>query len=173
MSAQYWPTFSIFCSELGQQKTVDKCFIIYHSDAGGGGGVRLSSFKTSDNLSTQVILNVWTRQNKMNWVSGHLCAHICSWGLWDEWDDTALQTQDLKFEPWRFEAEYDTSRSRRLPTILNLQGTRPMDATRKFALKFQSFDVELRYRDPQLQVIENYCDLCNLRHIAERVSGLI
>ena len=31
---------------------------------------------------------------------------------------TVLQTQDSKFEPWRFEAEHATSRSRRLPTIL-------------------------------------------------------
>ena len=39
-----------------------------------------------------------------------------------EWDDTALQTQDSKFEPWRSEAELATSRSRRLPTIFNLYG---------------------------------------------------
>ena len=25
-----------------------------------------------------------------------------SWGWWDEWEDTVLQTQDLKFKPWRF-----------------------------------------------------------------------
>ena len=43
-----------------------------------------------------------------------------SWGWWDEWDDTALQTQDSKFESLRSEAEHATSRSRRLPTILNL-----------------------------------------------------
>ena len=41
------------------------------------------------------------------------------WGWWDEWDDTALQTQDSKFKPWRSQAEHATSRSRRLPTILN------------------------------------------------------
>ena len=35
-----------------------------------------------------------------------------------EWDDTVLQTQDSKFEPWRSEAEHATSRSQRLPTIL-------------------------------------------------------
>ena len=40
------------------------------------------------------------------------------WGWWDDWDDTVLQTQDSKFEPWRSEAEHATSRSRRLPTIL-------------------------------------------------------
>ena len=45
-------------------------------------------------------------------------ARRTSWGWWDDWDDTVLQTQDSKFEPWRSEAEHTTSRSRRLPTIL-------------------------------------------------------
>ena len=45
-------------------------------------------------------------------------ARRTSWGWWDVWDDTVLQTQDSKFEPWRSEAEHATSRSRRLPTIL-------------------------------------------------------
>ena len=49
---------------------------------------------------------------KLNW------ARRTSWGWWDEWDDTVLQTRDSKFEPWRSEAEHATSRSRRLPTIL-------------------------------------------------------
>ena len=49
---------------------------------------------------------------RLNW------ARRTSWGWWDEWDDTVLQTQDSKFEPWRSEAEHATSRSRRLPTIL-------------------------------------------------------
>ena len=49
---------------------------------------------------------------RLNW------ARRTSWGWWDDWDDTVLQTQDSKFEPWRSEAEYATSRSRRLPTIL-------------------------------------------------------
>ena len=39
---------------------------------------------------------------------------------WDEWDDTALETQDSKFESWLSEAEHVTSRSRSLLTILNL-----------------------------------------------------
>ena len=47
-------------------------------------------------------------------------ARRTSWGCWDEWDDTALQTQYWKFESWRSEAEHTTSRSRRLPTISNL-----------------------------------------------------
>ena len=60
----------------------------------------------------------------MNRALGHLCAHMLnwarktSWGWWDDWDDTVLQTQDSKFEPWRSEAEHATSRSQRLPTIL-------------------------------------------------------
>ena len=62
--------------------------------------------------------------NEMNRALGHLCAHRLnwarrtSWGWWDDWDDTVLQTQDSKFEPWRSEPEHATSRSRRLPTIL-------------------------------------------------------
>ena len=53
---------------------------------------------------------LWTY--RLNW------ARRTSWGWWDDWDDTVLQTQDLKFKPWRSEAEHATSRSRRLPTIL-------------------------------------------------------
>ena len=49
---------------------------------------------------------------RLNW------ARRTSWGWWDDWDDTFLQTQDSKFESWRSEAEHATSRSRRLPTIL-------------------------------------------------------
>ena len=49
---------------------------------------------------------------RLNWV------RRTSWGWWDDWDDTVLQTQDSKFEPWRSEAEHATSQSRRLPTIL-------------------------------------------------------
>ena len=49
---------------------------------------------------------------RLNW------AGRTSWGWWDDWDDTVLQTQDSKFEPWWSEAEHATSRSRRLPTIL-------------------------------------------------------
>ena len=45
-------------------------------------------------------------------------ARRTSWGWWDDWDDTVLQTQNSKFEPWRSEAEHATNRSRRLPTIL-------------------------------------------------------
>ena len=49
---------------------------------------------------------------RLNW------ARRTSWGWWDDWDDTVLQTQDSKFKPWRSEAEHATSRSRKLPTIL-------------------------------------------------------
>ena len=50
--------------------------------------------------------------HRLNW------ARRTSWGWWDDWHDTVLQTQDSKFEPWRSEAEHATSRSRRLSTIL-------------------------------------------------------
>ena len=49
---------------------------------------------------------------RLNWV------RRTSWGWWDNWDDTVLQTQDSKFKPWRSEAEHANSRSRRFPTIL-------------------------------------------------------
>ena len=41
----------------------------------------------------------------------HLCAYKLNWASrpfwewWDEWYDTAIQTQDSKCEPWRSEAE--------------------------------------------------------------------
>ena len=50
---------------------------------------------------------------RLNW------ARKTSWGWWDEWDDTVLQTQDSKSEPWWSKAEHATSRSRRFPTILS------------------------------------------------------
>ena len=46
---------------------------------------------------------------RLNW------ARRTSWGWWDDLDDTVLQTQDSKFEPWRSEAEHATSRSRSPP----------------------------------------------------------
>ena len=49
---------------------------------------------------------------RLNW------ARRTSWGWWDDWDGTVLQTQDSKFEPWRSQVEHATSRSRRLPAIL-------------------------------------------------------
>ena len=42
------------------------------------------------------------------------------WGWWDEWDDTALQTENAKFESWWSEAKHATSLPRRLPTALSL-----------------------------------------------------
>ena len=72
---------------------------------------------------------VYTRERSYKWNESGFRPLLCtyrinwarrtSWGWWDEWDDTALQTQDSKFKPWRSEAEHATSRSRRLPTILN------------------------------------------------------
>ena len=52
--------------------------------------------------------------NRLNWANTNY------WGWWDEWEDTALQTPDSKFEPWRSESEHTASGSRRIPTILHL-----------------------------------------------------
>ena len=52
-----------------------------------------------------------------------LCIYRLKWARrtsWGWWDDTALQTHDSKFEPWRSEVEHATSLSRRLPKIFNL-----------------------------------------------------
>ena len=51
-----------------------------------------------------------------------LCTYRLNWARrtsWGWWDDTALQTRDSKFKPWRSEAEHATYRSRRSPTILS------------------------------------------------------
>ena len=59
----------------------------------------------------------------MNLALSHFCAHRPTGqigpGEPPEDGDTALLTPDLKFKPWRSEAEQATSRSRRFPTILN------------------------------------------------------
>ena len=84
----------------------------------------ISWLVTADNYTQLRFLIV----SKMKWNESGFRPPLCtyrlnwarrtSWGWWDDWDDTALQTQDSKFEPWRSEAEHATSRSRRLPTIL-------------------------------------------------------
>ena len=76
------------------------------------------------NWPTLEVLNLRVRKWNESGFRPPLCtyrlnwARRASWGWWDDWDDTVLQTQDSKFEPWRSEAEHATSRSRRLPTIL-------------------------------------------------------
>ena len=71
--------------------------------------------KTIDRLSAQN--RVFTSRPplctcRLNW------ARIPSWGWWDAWDDTALQTQASKFGSWR--SEHATSPSGRFSTKLNL-----------------------------------------------------
>ena len=75
-----------------------------------------------------ILLDAQVKWNEMKWNESGFRPPLCtyrlnwarrtSWGWWDDWDDTVLQTQDSKFEPGRSEAEHATSRSRRLPTIL-------------------------------------------------------
>ena len=86
-----------------------------------------SKIKHISFLIIQIILN-WDVNLLMKWNESGFRSPLCtyrlnwarrtSWGWWDDWDDTVLQTQESKFEPWRSEAEHATSRSRRLPTIL-------------------------------------------------------
>ena len=58
---------------------------------------------------------------KLNW------ARRTSWGWWD---DTALQTQDLKFEPCRFEAEHLDIRAGDEPASSSVTGIRRNHYTR-------------------------------------------
>ena len=86
---------------------------------------RSSYIRIYTNLSNFVLLDIFI---KMKWNESGFRPPLCSyrlnwarrtsWGWWDDWDDTVLQTQDSRFEPWRSEAEHATSPSRRLPTIL-------------------------------------------------------
>ena len=69
------------------------------------------------NRKTYIQMNEWSFTPllftyRLNW------AMRTSRGWWYESDDTALQTQDSKFQPWLSDAEQATSRSRRLSTIL-------------------------------------------------------
>ena len=83
---------------------------------------------TSWSRRLPTILNLYEWAGKIKWNESGFRPPLCtyrlnwarrtSWGWWDDWDDTVLQTQDSKFEPWRSEAEHATFRSRRLPTIL-------------------------------------------------------
>ena len=70
--------------------------------------------------------DLFWRLQKIKWNESGLRPLLCTYRLnwarrtyWGWWDDTAVQTQDSKFEPWRSEAEHATSRSPRLPTILS------------------------------------------------------
>ena len=73
--------------------------------------------------------------DRLNW------ARRTSWGWWDDWNDTVLQTQDSKFEPWRSEAEHATSRSRRLPTILTSFPITVIRSVKKRSLTRNHFDM--------------------------------
>ena len=80
-------------------------------------------------LTAQPQLSPPTSTNYKKWNESGFRPPLCtyrlnwtrrtSWGWWDDWDDTVLQTQDSRFEPWRSEAEHATSLSRRLPTIIH------------------------------------------------------
>ena len=81
---------------------------------------KISSKDLNDGRGTELVRKKWNESG----FRPPLCtyrlnrARRTSWGWWDDWGDTVLQTQYSKFEPWRSEAEHANSRSRRPPTIL-------------------------------------------------------
>ena len=89
---------------------------------------KISTIRPQDHTVCNVQLIATETGRQMKWNESGFRPLLCtyrlnwarrtSWGWWGDWDDTVLQTQDSKFEPWRSEAEHATSRSRRLPTIL-------------------------------------------------------
>ena len=92
-------------------------------------GSRINNIVNCTNFGTVVFkLFETSKATSSKWNESDFKSPLCtyslnwarrtSWGWRDDWDDTVLQTQDSKFEPWRSEAEHTTSRSRRLPTIL-------------------------------------------------------
>ena len=98
---------------------------------------------------------------RLNW------AKRTSWG--HEWDDTAFQTQDSKFEPCSSEAEHATSRSWRLPTRLNLYEWTGKKQFVSLKLKGQSGGSSPR--SPTIQAGSfNYCTL-TATVLSSRVSG--
>ena len=121
--------------------------------------------------------------NKMKWNESGFRPPLCtyrlnwarrtSWGWWDDWDDTVLQTQDSKFEPWRSEAEHATSRSRRLPTILtftrgwgrnnfvSFKPPRPGTEPRTLAWKAAVLTTTLAYKHTSIQAYKHTILLSN------------
>ena len=109
------------------------------SQGGGGGVQRNRVFSMLSQISPRPIrgdtaLQILTHfskgyPDKWKWNESSFRQILCtyrlnwarktSWLRWAEWGDTALQTQDSKFQPWRSETEQATSLSRRLPTILS------------------------------------------------------
>ena len=90
-----------------------------------------ASVKDDDPTMVQHLLDVscslgypWYKWNESGFMP-LVCIYRLNWAKrtsWGWWDDTVLQTQDSKFEPWRSEAKHATSRSRRLPTMIQDHG---------------------------------------------------
>ena len=114
---------------------------------------------------------------RLNW------ARRTSWGWWDDWDDTVLQTQDSKFEPWRSEAEHATSRSRRLPTILtftrgwgrnnfvSFKPPRPGTEPRTLAWKAAVLTTTLGPSPPSLKPKSEICQLSKSKNRSPEYNG--
>ena len=139
------------------------------------------------------------QRDKMKWNESGFRPPLCtyrlnwarrtSWGWWDDWDDTVLQTQDSKFEPWRSEAEHATSRSRRLPTILTFTrgwgrnifcffqtaetGNRTPDSGVKGSGANHYPRAPARVSETQLQVRENHSDFTKWRSMVLKCCWLM
>ena len=74
---------------------------------------------------------------RLNW------ARRTSWRWWDEWYDTALQTQDSKVEPWRSEVAYATSWSTRVFYSLFYELICSLSLSFAFVSLFHSFQAEI------------------------------
>ena len=74
---------------------------------------RFREYKLSQINLLSMLCSQLSKWNEMKWMvfNPHLCKYRPNWakktscGWWDEWEDTALQTQDSTFDPWRSEAE--------------------------------------------------------------------
>ena len=107
----------------------------------------------------QCLLIHLTILRKFSWPS-------LAWGWCDEWDNTALQTRDLKFELWQTEAEHATSE---LSTILSFTSgwgknifvsfklPRPANEPRALAWKAAVLNTTLYTRAPALQTRPPVC----------------
>ena len=122
LSAQLWQYRDRRKPEAGTMPySYFKCHV-GHKDGGGEAVIR--HFKQNVTSVQKVNEMKWNESGfrpplctyRLNW------ARRASWGWWDDWDDTVLQTQDSKFEPWRSEAEHATSWSRRLPDFHTWMG---------------------------------------------------
>ena len=86
-------------------------------------------------------------------------ARKTSWGWWDEWDTTAFQTQNSKFEPWRSEVPHniDSLRVSGKETFCFFEAWRPEWGSNPRFPTFQLGSLNHRTRAPALLEIRRAC----------------